>query len=303
MTIPYIARTYHVPEDYLYQWLHITDRQKPVHATLRLLAARYHRSVNSMIQSVQAAIRAYRAQHPARKTSESGVAADVATVVGLVYPQGDTGHLRRIVLGGRTPTRGNAGDLQRIVMGGRTPARDNASVLQGIGMGGRTPARDNASVLQRIGMGGRTPARGHPTLPTAPVPTMLRSPFCTSIVGTGVGLAQVGFWQRPSLPCHAEGKEASLVAGRCFAPLSMTGGGRCFVALSMTGGGRCFVALSMTGDGRCFVTLSMTGRGIGRCKNPPLKAGVGWMWLGGTLWASVLVSLRVHWRLKGGVVL
>ncbi len=64
MTIPYIARTYHVPEDYLYQWLHITGRQKPVHATLRLLAIRYHRTVNSMIQSVQAAIQAYRAQHP-----------------------------------------------------------------------------------------------------------------------------------------------------------------------------------------------------------------------------------------------
>jgi hypothetical protein len=100
MTIPYIARTYHVPEDYLYQWLHITDRQKPVHATLRLLAARYHRSVTSVIQSVQAAIQEYRAQHPAGKTSESGVAAGVVAVVELVYPQGDTGHLRRIVMGG-----------------------------------------------------------------------------------------------------------------------------------------------------------------------------------------------------------
>lgn len=65
MTIPYIARTYHVPEDYLYQWLHITGKQKPVHATLRLLAARYHRTVTSMIQSVQAAIQAYRTQHHA----------------------------------------------------------------------------------------------------------------------------------------------------------------------------------------------------------------------------------------------
>lgn len=64
MTIPYIARTYHIPEDYLYQWLHITGKQKPVHATLRLLAAHYHRTVNSVIQSVQAAIKAYHAQHP-----------------------------------------------------------------------------------------------------------------------------------------------------------------------------------------------------------------------------------------------
>ncbi|MEO8973835.1 MAG: hypothetical protein ABI406_19790 [Ktedonobacteraceae bacterium] len=83
MTIPYIARTYHVPEDYLYQWLHITDRQKPVHATLRLLAAHYHRTVNNMIQSVQAAIKEYHAQHPpARSTPGS--------VVGPGYPQGDT---------------------------------------------------------------------------------------------------------------------------------------------------------------------------------------------------------------------
>lgn len=64
MTIPYIARTYHVPEDYLYQWLHITSVQKPRHATLRLLAVQYHQTVTSMIQSVQAAIRAYRTQHP-----------------------------------------------------------------------------------------------------------------------------------------------------------------------------------------------------------------------------------------------
>jgi hypothetical protein len=71
MTIPYIARMYHVPENYLYQWLHITDAQKPVHATLRLLATHYHRTVNSMIQSVQAAIRAYRMQHP--QTSTTGV--------------------------------------------------------------------------------------------------------------------------------------------------------------------------------------------------------------------------------------
>ncbi|MHB8595948.1 MAG: hypothetical protein ACYDER_03960 [Ktedonobacteraceae bacterium] len=71
MTIPYIARTYHVPEDYLYQWLHITARQKPVHATLRLLAARYHRTVTNVIQSVQAAIQAYRMQHPPTRTPGS----------------------------------------------------------------------------------------------------------------------------------------------------------------------------------------------------------------------------------------
>ena len=72
MTIPYIARTYHVPEDYLYRWLHITSMQKPVHATLRSLAARYHQTVNNMVRSVQMAIQAYRTQHPpARKTPRS----------------------------------------------------------------------------------------------------------------------------------------------------------------------------------------------------------------------------------------
>jgi hypothetical protein len=168
MTIPYIARTYHVPEEYLYQWLHITDRQKPVHATLRLLAARYHRTVNSMIQSVQMAIQAYRTQHPpAGKTPGSTVEPLIA--VGPGYLQGDTGHLRRIVMGGRTPARGNASDLKRIVMGGRTPAR------------------------------------GHPAPLTAPVPTMLRSPFCPYIVGTGVEWMWLGGPLRASVLLHGAG--------------------------------------------------------------------------------------------------
>ena len=64
MTIPYIARTYHVPEDYLYQRLNITGVQKPRHVTLRVLAARYHRTVSDLIHSVQAAIQAYRAHSP-----------------------------------------------------------------------------------------------------------------------------------------------------------------------------------------------------------------------------------------------
>ncbi len=66
MTIPYIAHTYHVPEDYLYQWLHITGTQFS-HVTLRLLAARYHRPISDLVHSVQAAIRAYRTHHPAAK--------------------------------------------------------------------------------------------------------------------------------------------------------------------------------------------------------------------------------------------
>ncbi len=147
MTIPYIARTYHVPEDYLFQWLHITDRQKPVHATLRSLAIRYHRTVNSVIQSVQAAIQAYRAQHPPTRRT-SGRIVEPMIGVGTWYSQGDTGELKRSVKGGRTP------------------------------------------------------ARGHPAPPIAPVPTMLRSPFCPSIVGTGVGWMRLGGPLRASVLLH-----------------------------------------------------------------------------------------------------
>ena len=106
MTIPYIARMYHVPENYLYQSLHITDAQKPVHDTLRLIAARYHRTVTGVIQNVQAAIQAYRSQHPpAKRTSGSTVEPMIG--VGPGYTQGDTGDLSRIVMGGRTPARGH----------------------------------------------------------------------------------------------------------------------------------------------------------------------------------------------------
>jgi hypothetical protein len=86
MTIPYIARTYHVPEDYLYQWLHITGAQKPLHVTLRLLAARYHRTVSDMVRSVQAAIRAYRAHSPpVKKTPGSST--------GTPHPAGTLGRI------------------------------------------------------------------------------------------------------------------------------------------------------------------------------------------------------------------
>ena len=108
MTIPYIARTYHVPEDYLYQWLHITSVQKPKHATLRLLAVQYHQTVTSMIQSVQAAIRAYRTQHPPTGTLPGSTIGTLRSVWQRPgYPQGDNGHLSRIVMGGRTPARGH----------------------------------------------------------------------------------------------------------------------------------------------------------------------------------------------------
>jgi hypothetical protein len=83
MTIPYIARTYHVPEDYLYQWLGITGVQKPLHLTLRLLAVRYHRTVGDLVRSVQAAIRAYRAHSPPAKQTP-GSSTETRYLAGLL---------------------------------------------------------------------------------------------------------------------------------------------------------------------------------------------------------------------------
>ncbi len=63
MTLPYIARVYHVPENYLDQWLHIRDRQSTRHTTLHALADRYNRPVDSLIHDIQRAIVTYRKQH------------------------------------------------------------------------------------------------------------------------------------------------------------------------------------------------------------------------------------------------
>jgi hypothetical protein len=64
MTIHFIAQTYHVPEDYLYQSLRITNPQPVNHATLRVIAAHYNKPVNDVIHNVQTAILNYRKQHP-----------------------------------------------------------------------------------------------------------------------------------------------------------------------------------------------------------------------------------------------
>ncbi len=63
MTLPYVARVYHVPENYLDQWLHISNRQSARHATLRSLAGRLNRPVDSLIRDIQKAILTYRKQH------------------------------------------------------------------------------------------------------------------------------------------------------------------------------------------------------------------------------------------------
>ncbi len=69
MTIPYISRVYHVPEGYLYKWLHITDPRSVSHTSLRALAGRYNLPVDGLISDVQNAIRTYRNQHPHDSTA------------------------------------------------------------------------------------------------------------------------------------------------------------------------------------------------------------------------------------------
>jgi hypothetical protein len=71
MTIPYIARFYHVPEAYLYRSLHIYDTRPPRHATVRALAIRFNRPVDEMIHQIQTVILNYRKQHPNKPSSLS----------------------------------------------------------------------------------------------------------------------------------------------------------------------------------------------------------------------------------------
>lgn len=63
MTFPYIARVYHVPENCLYQSLHLPGSWTVRHSTLRVIADHYARSVDSVIKDVQQAILRYRINH------------------------------------------------------------------------------------------------------------------------------------------------------------------------------------------------------------------------------------------------
>ncbi len=62
MTIPYISRVYHVPEDYLYESLQIIHPQPTYRTSLRALAVRYNRSLDGLISEIQTAIKTYRKQ-------------------------------------------------------------------------------------------------------------------------------------------------------------------------------------------------------------------------------------------------
>lgn len=62
MTLPYIARVYHVPEACLYPSLHLPSSWLVRHSTLRTIADHYKRPVTRVIHDVQQAILNYR-QH------------------------------------------------------------------------------------------------------------------------------------------------------------------------------------------------------------------------------------------------
>jgi C4-dicarboxylate-specific signal transduction histidine kinase len=64
MTIHTISHIYHVPESYLYQELDMRDTIYMHHASLNTIAKTKHKPVNTVIQTVQHAILAYRKAHP-----------------------------------------------------------------------------------------------------------------------------------------------------------------------------------------------------------------------------------------------
>lgn len=64
MTIPYIAKVYHVPESYLLDTLHISNPKSVRHVTLFSLSSRLGLSTDALIKQIQTAILTYREQHP-----------------------------------------------------------------------------------------------------------------------------------------------------------------------------------------------------------------------------------------------
>jgi hypothetical protein len=64
MTVPAISRIYHVPEDYVYRSLEITNPVSYNHMTLYDIAHRKKQPVDNVIHTLQHAILIYRQQHP-----------------------------------------------------------------------------------------------------------------------------------------------------------------------------------------------------------------------------------------------
>ncbi len=81
MTIPYIARVYHVPQPCFTQSLHLADRSLVEHATLRVLADHYQRPLERLIHDVQNVILHYR-----RKELNCGPAPSPTTRTGGLPP-------------------------------------------------------------------------------------------------------------------------------------------------------------------------------------------------------------------------
>lgn len=74
MTVPYIARVYHIPENCLYQTLRLPGTWMVRHSTLRVIADHVARPVDSVIRDVRRVILRYRQNHaicgtPAPSTS------------------------------------------------------------------------------------------------------------------------------------------------------------------------------------------------------------------------------------------
>ena len=72
MTVPYIARFYHVPESYLDQSLHISSDRTTRRLPLRDLASRINRPLDSLIHDIQRAILNYRKHRSGAVPSQSG---------------------------------------------------------------------------------------------------------------------------------------------------------------------------------------------------------------------------------------
>ena len=64
MTVPSISRIYHVPEDYVYRSLEITNPVPYHQMTLYEIAHRKKQPVDNVIHTLQHAILIYRQQHP-----------------------------------------------------------------------------------------------------------------------------------------------------------------------------------------------------------------------------------------------
>lgn len=72
MTVHMVSHIYQVPEDYLYQSLHISYPNTYRHTTLYELANHKQQSVDEVIHIIQRAILTYRKQHPNYSTPVSG---------------------------------------------------------------------------------------------------------------------------------------------------------------------------------------------------------------------------------------